>query len=339
MPTETEKQFWEWLEGEDDSSFRFSTPFDEDPNSGKDRESWVKLIPVGAEIYIKGHGLVKLPEEDLKEIVRETRKMNHYFDEIANGSAYRQPIWKDHHRSAEKEGSVMDIKMADKRGFNGIWTKLRRTPDAEEKIQNGSYEHVSAGIHAKYQRQESEETFGPVIREVSFTSDPKLKNNGKIQDTLDVELSNYLAEGGPNMPEELQNKLDAMMDAMEAMMVMIEDMQKEEDDEETDEEDEMDASSDSDKENEEMSQDEDETVEANQEDVEDDDSLTLSAIEDLIDSKFSELTTQRNVPRTRQGSPETPDLNLSYEEKIEKIMKKNDCGRMKAIELEFKQAK
>lgn len=149
--------------------------------------SWVKLLPEGEEI-LYGDERIVFTREYLQTLVSQTMALTEHFDKVANGEAYRMPIWRDHKRSHDRDGSVLAVRLAARDGFTGVWAQLERTPDTQREIDAGRVRYVSAGIAEKYVTQDGTE-FGPVIREVSLTSDPFLKNIGTIQDTYEVTLS------------------------------------------------------------------------------------------------------------------------------------------------------
>ncbi|QDG49307.1 hypothetical protein FIV42_00720 [Persicimonas caeni] len=73
----------------------------------------------------------------------------------------------------------------------------------------------------------------------------------------------------------------------------------------------------------------------------------LANLVDKVNSGFEKLAGHdKTIPRLsklkteelgHQGDPEAPAVNLSYEKKIDSLMKKHDCSRLEAIELEMNQ--
>lgn len=197
----------------------FEGAFVVDPNSGKKHESWVKAVPAGEKIIYKGRE-VEFSKAYLVKIAQESRKAYAYFDKkgIENsGSPYRFPVLRNHTHSHDREGDLLEFKVINKHGFDGLWIKARWTEETLSAIEEKKIKHVSVGITPEY-KTETGKTFGPLIREMSLTSDPYLKSIGTIQDTIDVELSNLeklfdnIKKGEINMSEEMKEMMKAMME-------------------------------------------------------------------------------------------------------------------------------
>jgi Sec-independent protein translocase protein TatA len=316
---------------------KYTLRFAEDPNSGKANESWVKLLPMGETIEYHGR-TIELSQDYLRTLLAETRRLNAYFDEKASGTAYRQPVWREHTPRTERDGDVLDVKLADKQDFNGVWVKLARTDETEEAIKAGKIKFVSAGIVPEYQ-VESGETFGPVIREVSLTGDPFLKSIGAIQDTLGVQLSQDALTELENLKEEdmdklleaiekLTQKIDEQGEAIRALKDRMKDDDSEPTDDRTEPEDdttpegddsteaddttEVDASEDDDT----TEPDVPKTPEVDDASTEGDDQpVTMSQLKSFFNEKFGKSNLNLSE-QGHQGSPEVPaaDRDSRYQE-------------------------
>lgn len=347
---------------------RYQLQFAQDPNSGKRTRSWVKLIPMGEVIDYEGRE-IEFSQDHLAKVASETRRLYAYFDQKGidhNGEPYRFPVWRNHRRSHDRDGDLLGVKLADKHGFNGLWGEFDWTEDTLDAIELGKVKHVSAGIIKEYQTEDGQ-TFGPVIREVSLTGDPYLHGIGTIQDTLSVTLSKQLETELTELdmePEALMKLIQdtvskAVTKAVSAAMAEVKDAEAEDD-----EDDKVEASNEPDDTDPETdgSEDDSEDVETDGDGDDADTSTTipvdvdtseaeakLSRLKGIIDDigsglkgidedKLTRLSKLNTKEKGHQGNPETPeDVNLSYEQKIERIMKKNECSRLDAIELEMKQ--
>jgi len=341
---------------------KYTLALSTDPNSGKRNRSWVKLVPLGETIDYHGEE-IEFSEAYLRKIVSESIRLQAYFDgkaEVTNGEPYRFPVLRNHKPSHDRDGDLLGVKLADKQGFNGLWGEFEWTDDTLMAIDAGKVKHVSVGITPKY-KTEGGDTFGPVIREVSLTADPFLKGIGTIQDTLEITLSQQLT----NELAELNMEPEALMKMFEEAVSPILDRldalapKEEPEDAEDAEEEAADASADASLEASQSDGDvsEGEGVEATSEEVEEaqdvdatsheepEEALTLSAIKALIDPVTGRLDALENRPQVRlntqeqgrQGDPPTAPVELSYEDTISRIMRKNSCSRLDAIELEMKQ--
>jgi len=354
---------------------KYTLALSTDPNSGKRNRSWVKLVPLGETIDYHGEE-IEFSEAYLRKIVSESIRLQAYFDgkaEVTNGEPYRFPVLRNHKPSHDRDGDLLGVKLADKQGFNGLWGEFEWTDDTLMAIDAGKVKHVSVGITPKY-KTEGGDTFGPVIREVSLTADPFLKGIGTIQDTLEITLSqqltNELAE--LNMePEALmkmfEEAVSPILDRLDALAPKEEPEDADEASDEASDDASLEASLEASQSDGDVS--EGEGVEATSEEVEEaqdvdatdvdashvasheasqeepEEALTLSAIKALIDPVTERLAAVENRPSVRlntqeqgrQGDPPTAPVELSYEDTISRIMRKNSCSRLDAIELEMKQ--
>jgi phage I-like protein len=311
--------------------------------------SWVKLLPLG-EVIQYGDRRIELSEEYLTRLVSETRRLNAYFDQKAlagGGEAYRQPIWREHQRTTERDGAVEDVKLTAAAGFNGVWAKLNRTDDAQAAINASKVKYVSAGIVPEY-TVESGEKFGPVIREVSLTADPMLKGIGSIQDTTEIQLSQNSGAQTMNL-QDLLNRINDLAADVKAAIENQDEPEKEEPEAPKDPSPTPEANApktEPEPEEEPEAPKEPATVSLDVDTSEAEANLSkLSGIVDGLNAGLDKLAgreaeivrlSKLNLSESgHQGGAEPAELNLSYSEKIEKIMKREKCSRLEAIEMEM----
>jgi hypothetical protein len=305
-----------------DDTLQPTFTFAVDPNSGKRLESWILGVQQGPTLQYQGRE-VELSEAYLKEIARNTRRAYAHFDEVAEGEPYRFPVKREHRSTGEREGDVIEVKYATKNGLTGLWFKVLWSEEMALAIESDRVRHVSPGLRP-YTAQDGTE-FGMLASELSITVDPFQKNLPEIQDTLDVRLSNYLAEGG-DMPEELQSTLEAIQDGMETMMTRLNELKPDEPVEASqpdDEEPEINGEGGEEGDHVEPDLSDKTEVEASHVGQQDDGSeepLSLSSIEELIERKIDEIIPEKRKhlnlsERGRQGLPTSPatDLESRYQ--------------------------
>jgi len=333
-----------------DKAIQFSLKFsshDSDFKGENPNTSWVKILPLD-EVIQYGDSEITFNMTYLREIVSQTTNLNNHFDDVANGTPYRMPVWQDHQRSHDRDGSVLEVKMANRDGFTGVWAKIERTKDTQLALDEGRLGYVSAGISPEYVTQDGQK-FGPIIREISLTADPFLKNIGSIQDTYEVELSktNYanLASGETMNPKEKKEQLDALEKALKAtpemaeILAELQALMKKVQEQQKENAKELDLAEDN--------TEDVEPVEPALSTTDDTEIVTLSQISDLVTSLIKplqdDLKSLNMVPkrvlnlheRGTQGEPEQVLEFANYGDKIEHLMKTNKCSRLEALDIEM----
>ena len=345
-----------------DQSLIYSTEIEADPNRGKNDEWWVKLLPANYPIRYRGRE-VEFSSDDLKGIVRNFTMANAHFESLAmsfgDAPAFNFPILAEHKREGQRFGEVKDLKFAKKQGFEGIWGKLKWNTRTLEAVEAGDVRHVSMRYDPEYTAEDGKK-FGPIITEVSITSEPFLKVIGDVQHTRELTLSQQLATELEALDMEPEALFEMIKEAVREGMAEAVDQPEEEPAEEEaemsqeDTKPEVEASVEAAEEepveaSEEVEEatEEEPVIEASQEAQEEPvEALALSAIESLIQPLKDEIESLKSRPSVRlntqeqgrQGDPPTAPVELSYEDRLKRIQEREGCNRSKAIELELMQS-
>lgn len=193
-----------------------------------DKATWVRVLPEGLMEY-KGQR-VEYTKADLKAIAEDTNRLirnsRKYAEEglikmaadgiEAEATPWHPPFLREHGKAAN--GQTTGTKMLEARATgNNLWALMAWSDDDHTLVMSDRIEFVSPGIRYNFTDFKGER-YAAVLWEISATTHPKRKDIGRIQDTLDVRLSDNetitinLAEA--NDMEELLNKMLGMLEAM-----------------------------------------------------------------------------------------------------------------------------
>lgn len=151
----------------------------------------------------------------------------------AGVSPFLPPVLREHQNQGWRGGSIHGAKVAGSGAKYGIYLDVEWLPSVAADVRSNHTSFVSIGTLATYTDYQGRE-FSPVINELSITEDPRLKNIGKIQDTMSLRLSEALNYGERKMTEEqikqLMDQLASIsgrLDAIEARQAQIEEKMSE----------------------------------------------------------------------------------------------------------------
>jgi hypothetical protein len=154
-----------------------------------DRTQWLFVLPVGKTVYVdpstdEKHE-IDLSEDFLKVSATEFRRATYNFFEAApeGKTPYTFPALKEHKAEGDRFGDLLDAQIRGNGDVRGLYVKVQWSESTWEKIQKGDYKFVSVRIDQKYADELGNE-YGPIIKEVSITANPRIKRIGSIQDAL-----------------------------------------------------------------------------------------------------------------------------------------------------------
>lgn len=163
-------------------------------NASETAPTWVRLCCVGDYVY-QGEA-VPLTEQDLIEIASETRrwiKDNKQLAPIDSVTSYYPPLLKEHQRSGERYGSVVDFEVRGEGDKAELWGKIRPLQEIYWGIEDGRFLYVSLRIVWGYTSAEGV-LYAAIVEEVSLTGTPFFKNIGCLRDFFGISCSDGLAE-------------------------------------------------------------------------------------------------------------------------------------------------
>lgn len=201
--------------------------FSEDKSEEKNR-SWVRVLNVGKMVY---HGEdIEFSLEDLQKIADNTNKLiencKKYADEgrikveedgvEIHATPWRPPFLREH--GSKRDGESGGSKVLECKTFaNALWTLIEWSDEEYALVVKESLEFVSVGLRGEYQDFAGESYTGGVLWEVSGTTHPKVKSIGRIQNTLNLELSENEGEKLMEELKEIKEMLQALMQAVQAL--------------------------------------------------------------------------------------------------------------------------
>lgn len=156
--------------------------------------TWCRLVVVGTYVY-KGVE-VELDQAELEKIAAETKRWIKDCRAIAPldaATTYYPPILKEHQRTGERHGSVVDFEVRTEGEAAELWGKLRPNQDILWGIQDGRFVYISLKILWNYTSAEGV-TYSAIVEEVSLTGTPYFKNIGSLRDFFGMACSDQLAQ-------------------------------------------------------------------------------------------------------------------------------------------------
>lgn len=233
----------------------------------------------------------------IEEVATATRAAIFAFEEYARehgGTPYRFPVRLVHEDLGKTYGDILDTKVApDSTGEPALFVKVAWRAMTWDAIQAEQVKYVSPGIARDYIDGRGK-SYGRALVELSLTDSPRQEWIGTIQDTIALELArgentsqspDDSTTGDDMTPEEIEQLLERLamieqrLDALELEPEPVEAM--------TDEEEEVAAAAAD----------------------EDDESITASAVRDIIRAELGELTAELRASRlntSERGTPGNP---------------------------------
>jgi len=186
---------------------------------GTDGKSWVRLFRAG-KLFYAGEPM-EVTEGELDLIAADTNRLiancEKYASEAGDDrTAWKPPIMAEHESEGGKTfGRITRVK----RNGAELFGLVQWKGATWEQVLSEDVEFISPHIVGGYQDSKGE-TYARVLWEASLTTHPKLKDIGRVQDTLSIRLSDNttitLNEQEEKQMEELVNELMARFDALEA---------------------------------------------------------------------------------------------------------------------------
>lgn len=191
-----------------------------------DRTSWVKVLPVG-EIHNGGRA-VTVTLEYIEEVAANTRRALYAFEQYAKDAGqtpYRFPVLAVHKDEGKRYGELLDVKVStDAAGEQALYNKICWSPATWAAIQAEEVQHISPKIMSGYQDGRGV-AYGRLQVELSITGEPAQEYIGRIQDTLDLELSKQ--QGQQPMTEEEKKQLEDLRQLIADQAKKLEDQAQE----------------------------------------------------------------------------------------------------------------
>ena len=184
-------------------------------DAGKENVSWVRLAPIGRDFW-DGRRVRQIDENMASEIVANFQKANHHFEaSTPDGSTpYRIPVDVEH-RGGSRLGDVIDLKISD----DSLFAKTRWLESTWNEIQAGKAQHVSVVIEPSYHLDSGEE-LGWMLTSYAVTSEPRIQSQGRIQDTLDLQLNRHSNED-LDMNEEVKEAFASLLATMKEVQASV----------------------------------------------------------------------------------------------------------------------
>jgi|AKVG01.1.fsa_nt_gi phage host-nuclease inhibitor protein Gam len=182
------------------------------------KESWVRLFRAGSLVY-EGEP-IEIDRAELELISTETNRLIANIEKYAaeagdDRSAWKPPIMSEHKSEGGKTyGSIQRTKVANDELYGLVLWKA----DTWEQVLAEEVEFISPHVVGGYQDSKGEK-YARVLWETSLTTHPKLKDIGRVQDTLSIRLNDKtitLNEQEGEQMEELAKEIMARFDALEA---------------------------------------------------------------------------------------------------------------------------
>lgn len=156
--------------------------------------TWVRLVRPGT-YYYQGKQ-IELTAEDLVELARETKRWiadNRALAPLDSATTYYPPLLKEHAKTGERFGSVVDFEVRGEGDELALWGKLRPLTEILWGIEDGRYAYISLRIVWGYMSAEGE-LYAAIVEEVSLTGTPFFKNIGSLRDYFGISCSDALAQ-------------------------------------------------------------------------------------------------------------------------------------------------
>jgi phage I-like protein len=178
------------------------------------RTSWLKVLPTGS-FHVGKKQPLEIDPEFIATLATQTNALIADFADHApvNASPYQLPVLREHRMDGEVEGSILAAKVDE----DVLYLHVSWNADAWQKVLLNKMRFVSVRFDSEYVTAWGS-SYGPVIREVSVTSSPRLDNIGTIQDTLSLQLSRK--EGESKMEEMIKALMEGQLAIIEGQQAM-----------------------------------------------------------------------------------------------------------------------
>jgi len=187
--------------------------------------SKIFALPVGKEICFwdadKEEYVVRTITQDYaSRLVEYTNQaiLNWKMDTPEGLSVTYPPVLSEHKTDGKRFGAILLAELMGIGDTYGVYLDIDWIDSVWDQISNDETQHVSIGTLADYTDYKSR-NYPVIISEVSITGNPRLKNIGKIQDTLSLRLVDAISKtkGVRMSQEEMLALLDAMLKRVEGL--------------------------------------------------------------------------------------------------------------------------
>ena len=188
-------------------------------------KSKVFALPIGREIvfwdYDKQEYVTRnISKEYAMRLVEYTNQAiaNWIADAPEGLSPTYPPIIEEHEMEGKRFGDILQAELMGEGDKYGVYLLVDWLDSKWEDIQENKSQHVSIGTLANYVDYKGR-NYPAIINELSLVGSPRLKDIGKIQDTLSLRLADAIPQvKGEEMDQaELLALLDAMLKRVEAL--------------------------------------------------------------------------------------------------------------------------
>lgn len=187
-------------------------------------KSKVFALPVGREIvfwdYSKQEYVAKtISKEYAMRLVEFTNQaIANWIDDAPEGlSPIYPPVIEEHEMHGKRFGDILNAELMGEGDKFGVYLLIDWLDSKWDDIQKDLSQHVSIGTLANYIDYRGR-TYPAMINELSLVGSPRLKDIGRIQDTLSLRLVDAIPQTGVTMTqEEMLAMLDALLKRIEGL--------------------------------------------------------------------------------------------------------------------------
>ena len=162
------------------------------------KESWVFALPTEREIVVYSDEVEDyvsrfISEEWAAKLVDNTNVAIKSWETDApeNMTSFYPPLIKEHKPDGWRGGDILSAKIGGEGSRRGVYLQIRWRDDVWSNIENLTTQHISIGTTANYIDSRGRK-FDTIIKELSLTEDPRLKDIGTIQDTISLKLADTI---------------------------------------------------------------------------------------------------------------------------------------------------
>lgn len=191
------------------------------------KRTWVFALPVNREIVIYDENVEDyvskfISEDWAKRLVDNTNvAIKSWESDTPDGlSNYYPPVIKEHKLDGWRGGDIISAKIGGQADRHGVYLQIDWRDKTWEQIESLETQHISIGTTSDYTDSRGRK-FDTIIKELSLTEDPRLKDIGTIQDTIRLQLAETL-----KTKEEVKMTPEEMVEAIAKLLARIEELEK-----------------------------------------------------------------------------------------------------------------
>lgn len=191
------------------------------------KRTWVFALPVNREIVIYDENVEDyvskfISEDWAKRLVDNTNvAIKSWESDTPDGlSNYYPPVIKEHKLDGWRGGDIISAKIGGQADRHGVYLQIDWRDKTWEQIESLETQHISIGTTSDYTDSRGRK-FDTIIKELSLTEDPRLKDIGTIQDTIRLQLAETL-----NNKVEVEMTPEEMVEALAKLLARIEELEK-----------------------------------------------------------------------------------------------------------------